>query len=133
MKKISFDFDGTLVDDFYGEHNAKKEDIQKLCKWYIDNGYEVYIVTKRFGEEYKDKGKTNEHVEVYELAEKLGIPKERVFFTNRHWKHEKLDKLGINLHFENSRPEVYAIKIHTPHINVAYIEDPDFLAENLKY
>lgn len=73
-------------------------------------------------------GKRDEHVEVYELAEKLGILKERVFFTNRHWKHEKLDKLGIDIHFENSKPEVDAIKINTPHINVVYIEDPEFLS-----
>lgn len=129
--KISFDFDGTLVDDFYGEYNGQKEEIQKICMDLIDNGHEVYIVTKRFGEEYKDMGKRNEHVEVYELAEKLGIKKERVFFTNRHWKHEKLNALGINVHFENSEPEVDAIRLKTPNIRVVYVEDPYW--RDLKY
>lgn len=129
--KISFDFDGTLVDDFYGEHNGQKEEIQKICRELIDNGHEVYIVTKRFGEEYKNMGKGDEHIEVYGLAEKLDIPKERVFFTNRHWKHEKLDKLGINVHFENSKSEVDAIRINTPHITAIHIEDPYW--KDLKY
>jgi FMN phosphatase YigB (HAD superfamily) len=130
-KKISFDFDGTLVDDFYGELNDKKDEIQKTCRDLIDMGHEVHIVTKRFDEANKNYGKKNEHVEVFELAEKLGIKKENVYFTNREWKYNKLKALGINVHFENSKNEVDQIRTYTPHITVVDVEDPYW--RNLKY
>jgi len=123
-KKISFDFDGTLVDDFYGEHNSQKEEIQKICKDLIDNGHNVFIVTKRFGPEFSNSGKKNEHLEVYELAEKLGIRKENIHFTNREWKVVKLGQLDINVHFENSENEVYHIRESRPTMSVVHIEDP---------
>ena len=123
-KKVSFDFDGTLVDDFYGEQNHQKEKIQKICKELIDNGHDVYIVTKRFGEPNKMYGKKNEHIEVFELAEKLGIKKENIHFTNREWKYDTLKNLGINVHFENSENKVDQIKKFTSHITTVHIEDP---------
>lgn len=49
MKKlISFDFYGTLVDEFGGHPmNSQKDEIQPLAKKYISQGHEVIIVTKR--------------------------------------------------------------------------------------
>ena len=123
-KKVSFDFDGTLVDDFYGELNNQKDKIQKICKDLIDNGHDVYIVTKRFDEANKNYGKKNEHIEVFELAEKLGIKKENIHFTNRSWKYTTLKRLDINVHFENSEEEVHQIRTYTPQITAVHIEDP---------
>lgn len=130
-KKISFDFDGTLVDDFYGELNNQKEEIQNICKNLIDNGYDVHIVTKRYGEIYKAYGKINEYIEVFKLAEKLGIPKSKIYFTNRDWKYTTLTRLGINVHFENSKNEVDQIKKYCPDTTVVHIEDPFW--RDLKY
>jgi len=106
MKKlISFDFDGTLVDEFGGHPmNSQKDEIQSLAKKYISQGHEVIIVTKRYGPENPHLGLKNEHVEVYELAKKLGI--QRVYFTNREWKFGYLMNLGVNMHFENSDSEI---------------------------
>lgn len=123
-KLVSFDFDGTLVDDFYGEHNSQKETIQKICKDLIDNGHNVFIVTKRFGPEFSHLGKKNEHVEVHELAEKLGIRKENIHFTNREWKYYTLKRLNMNVHFENSEDEVYEIRRNVPSMTVVHIENP---------
>ena len=55
--RISFDFDGTLVDEFGGHpSNSQKDEIQGLAKKYLSEGHEVMIITKRFGPENADKG-----------------------------------------------------------------------------
>ena len=67
--KISFDFDGTLVDEFGGHpSNSQKDEVQGLVKKYLNEGHEVIIITKRFGPENADNGIKNEHLEVQELA-----------------------------------------------------------------
>jgi hypothetical protein len=77
--KVSFDFDGTL------EHIPKQEYAQEL----IGRGIEVWIVTSRFGdsESYKLYYHTYTevqytHKDLYEVADKLKIPKDRIIFTN---------------------------------------------------
>jgi hypothetical protein len=109
MKKlISFDFDGTLVDEFGGHPmNSQKDEIQGFVKKYIEEGHDVVIITKRFGPENSDKGIKNEHIEVQELANKLGIKK--IYFTNREMKFSYIINLGVNMHFENDEYEVQLI------------------------
>jgi hypothetical protein len=106
MKKlISFDFDGTLVDEFGGHPmNSQKDEIQGLVKKYLSQGHEVIIITKRYGPENSTLGLKNEHLEVQHLAKKLGI--EKIYFTNREWKYSYIINLGVNMHFENSDNEV---------------------------
>lgn len=107
--KISFDFDGTLEDEFGGfPINEQKEEIQSFAKKYIDEGHEVMILTKRYGPENSDKGLKNEHLVVYQLAEKLGI--KNVYFTNRNMKFSYINNMNIDIHFENDDYEVSLIK-----------------------
>lgn len=106
--RISFDFDGTLVDEFGGYPlNTQKDEIQGLVKKYLSEGHEVIIITKRFGPENADKGIKNEHLEVQELAKKLGI--ENIYFTNREMKFSYIINLGVDRHFENDNYEVQLI------------------------
>jgi hypothetical protein len=105
--KISFDFDGTLDDEFDGGYNISKEEIQSLAKKYVDDGHDVCIITKRFDSNNRHLGKVNEHLIVYELAKELGIDK--IYFTNREMKFSTIIKLGIEMHFENSDYEVQLI------------------------
>ena len=106
--RISFDFDGTLVDEFGGyPSNSQKDEVQGLVKKYISEGHEVMIITKRFGPENADKGIKNEHLEVQELAKKLGI--ETIHFTNREMKFSYIINLGVDRHFENDDYEVQLI------------------------
>jgi len=106
--RISFDFDGTLVDEFGGyPSNTQKDEIQGLVKKYLSEGHEVIIITKRFGPENADKGIKNEHLEVQELAKKLGI--ENIYFTNREMKFSYIINLGVDRHFENDNYEVQLI------------------------
>lgn len=106
--KISFDFDGTLDDEF-GEltKNEQKEFIQSLAKRYKNLGHDVMILTKRYGPEFKDKGLKNEHLSPYKLAKELAIDK--VYFTNREMKFSYIIKMGIDVHFENDEYEVQLI------------------------
>lgn len=104
--KISFDFDGTLDDEFGGQIiNHQKEEIQELAKKYISEGHDVCIVTRRYDESRKKLGLKNEHLVVYELAKKLGITD--INFTNREFKFSHLIRLGVDMHFENSEEEIH--------------------------
>jgi len=106
--RISFDFDGTLVDEFGGyPSNSQKDEVQGLAKKYLSEGHEVMIITKRFGPENADKGIKNEHLEVQELAKKLGI--KTIHFTNREMKFSYIINLGVDRHFENDDYEVQLI------------------------
>lgn len=103
--KISFDFDGTLDDEFGGQIiNHQKEEIQNLARKYIYEGHDVCIITKRYGPELKDMGLKGEYLPVYHLARELGIDK--VYFTNREMKFSYIISLGVDIHFENSQYEV---------------------------
>lgn len=104
---ISFDFDGTLDDEFGGIPNPQKEEIQKIALEYVSKGHRVMIITKRFDESNKDQGLRNEHIKVYELANKLGISE--VYFTNREMKFSHIIKNNVGMHFENSDYEVELI------------------------
>lgn len=105
--KISFDFDGTLEDDFDGTTNNQKDEIQSLAKKYVSEGHDVCIITKRYGHENSNLGVGNEHLKVSFLAKELGIDK--VYFTNREMKFDWIINLGINKHFENNDYEVSLI------------------------
>jgi hypothetical protein len=106
-KKISFDFDGTLDDEFDGSINPQKEEIQKLALKYVRDGHSVCIITKRFDEPNRRNGKGNEYKEVYELANRLGITE--IHFTNREMKFSSIIRLKVDMHFENSEYEVQLI------------------------
>jgi hypothetical protein len=103
--RISFDFDGTLDNEFDGTLNTQKIEIQQLCKKYLSEGHDVFIITKRYGPELSNLGLVNEHLKVWILAEILGIPRNNCFFTNREWKLDIIKSLSIERHFENSQVE----------------------------
>ena len=111
--RVSFDFDNTLYHPFgYNGSNSNDQmnDIQSLAKEYLRSGYDVFIVTKRYGPENRSLGLTNEHLLVYEIAFRLGIVLENVHFTNREMKFKTLLKLGINRHFEDDEYECDLIR-----------------------
>jgi len=116
--KISFDFDGTLDDDFDGTTNPVKEEIQEICRNLIRSGKQVCIITKRYGPE-SGMGETDK---VYKIALDLGISE--VHFTNRELKDKKIQDLGIEVHFENSEYESQVIQFTNPNCLVVLITDP---------
>src|ERR1035437_3941085 len=93
--KVSFDYDGTLADDFDGSINKQKDLIRSLARKYIMEGHDVCIITKRYD------------FDVFTLAKDLLIKK--IYYTNREMKFSTIIKLKIDMHFENSEYEVKLI------------------------
>ena len=116
FNNYSFDLDGTLRDDFDGTFNSQKDEIQEICKQLIKVGKNVNIITKRYD--------NDEKVLAYQISDKLNIPRNKVFFTNREFKNGIIEKLNIQVHFDNTEYECQYIKAEFPNINVICIEDP---------
>jgi len=73
MKRISFDYDGTL----------DRENVFNAAKQCVDAGFELWIVTSRYTEEeYKKNNLCFNNHDLFETANLLGIPNERIIFTN---------------------------------------------------
>jgi hypothetical protein len=80
--KVSFDFDDTLS-------TARG---QELAQQLIDKGDVVYIISARSNVE-----------PIYPIADKLGIPHNRIFSTgSNEAKIEKVKSLGITKHYDNN-------------------------------
>jgi len=117
QSRFSFDFDGTLDDDFGGELNPQKDEIREICKYLVSKGKDVCIITKRYGPNW-DRGESEK---VYSVASECGVKK--VYFTNRELKNSKISELGIQVHFENNEYESNIITKTTSAL-VIHIEDP---------
>ena len=108
--KVSFDFDGTL------EHLPKQEYAKEL----IQRGVEVWITTSRFGdpEKYKEFFETHINIEctnrdLYEISDRVGIPRERIFFTNMENKWNYLKDKDFIWHIDDDWAENRMILNHT--------------------
>jgi hypothetical protein len=95
--KVSFDFDDVL-DTPEGQQTAKQ---------YINAGYDVYIVTRR------NKGFADE---VYAVADKLDIPRGKIFFTGGALKYDTIKRLQIGKHFDNNSNELKRINENAPEV-----------------
>jgi len=96
--KVSFDFDGTL----------QEEEVQEYAKELIDKGVEVWIVTTRYDDNQKhlyiDEGK-GVHDDLWEVVDRLGIPRYRVRFTCMEWKWTYLKNTRFLWHLDNNWEE----------------------------
>lgn len=82
-EKVSFDYDGTISTRL-GQALAAKE---------IQSGSEVYIISAR-----------SNAAGMYAIADRLGIPHDRVIATGSNLKKaEKIKELGIDTHYDNNR------------------------------
>jgi acid phosphatase class B len=93
--KISFDVDGVL-DTPQGMALARRK---------IANGDRVYIITAR--------NESTMSARVYEIAKELGIPRLRVYFTNGEDKWKTIQRLGIDVHYDNNEEQITKIKENT--------------------
>jgi hypothetical protein len=86
-QRISFDYDDTLSTQ-KGEEKALD---------LIKQGKDVYIITRR------NKALSSS---VYAKANKLGIPSDRVHFTEGKLKWSEVEMLKIDIHYDNNQNEV---------------------------
>lgn len=79
--KVSFDFDSTL----------SRKDVQLFAKELVDKGIDVWIVTSRCATEPALKKGwywvEKQNQELYDVAEQVGIPRDKIVFT------EHIDKI----------------------------------------
>jgi len=93
--KISFDVDGVLTTP-QGMALARRK---------ISEGDRVYIITAR--------NESTMSTRVYEIAKELGIPRLRVYFTNGEDKWKTIQRLGIEVHYDNNEEQITKIKENT--------------------
>lgn len=86
-KIVSFDFDGTL------STSKGQEKALNLIK----EGYRVFIVTARQSKDSK---------EVFDVADKLGIRRSDIYFTNGKNKWSVIKNLGVAIHYDNNPEQV---------------------------
>lgn len=113
---VSWDFDGTLADHFDGTKNDYKKITTDLVKKLRRRGYEIHIITRRFGPDNYLLGKGNEHVIVYEKAKELGVLPENVHFTAREWKFKKIKEIGASIHLDDDITDLFWIIKHIPSV-----------------
>ena len=86
-KIVSFDFDDTLS-------TAKG---QEKAKQLLAENYRVLIITAR---QIKDSK------EVFEVADKLGIRRSDIYFTNGANKWSVVKRLGVAIHYDNNQEQI---------------------------
>jgi uncharacterized HAD superfamily protein len=93
--KISFDYDGTLSTIKGKELAAEK----------IASGHDVWIITARMKEDNNNA--------VYTTAERLGIPRSRIKFTNGQDKWKWVQRYDIDIHYDNNIDQINLINERT--------------------
>lgn len=109
--KVSFDFDDTL----------DRKEIQEYAKELIDRGIEVWIVTSRhrsiemYGKPVNKAAREfilKQYNNLFEIAEKLGIPEEHIHFTNMEYKYKYFEKNNdFIFHLDDSDDELRHINM----------------------
>lgn len=93
--RISFDYDGTLSTTKGKELAAEK----------IASGHDVYIITARMREDNNDA--------VYTTAERLGIRRTHIKYTNGQDKWKYMTRYDIDIHYDNNQDQVDKINQNT--------------------
>lgn len=101
--KVSLDFDGTL----------SRKDVQNYAKELVNRGLEVWIVTSRVDTESAlKKGWTwieKQNQELYDVAEKCGIKRENIKFTEHVDKIVFLKGKDFKFHLDDDEIELMLI------------------------
>lgn len=94
--KCSFDFDGTLSETV----------VQQYARELVENNVEVWVVTTRYDENHKHKYEFNPTLDdLWEVVDRLKIPRWRVRFTCMSYKHEYLDDTPFTWHLDDNPDE----------------------------
>ena len=121
--KVSFDFDGTL----------EIPSVYEFARELVDLGIEVWVVTSRFGDDelYKKFFHTTTNVDLTnsdlrEITDKVGIPEERIHFTNMRDKWEFIENRGFTWHLDDDWIELEMINSRTLTKGISVFGNPDW-------
>ena len=103
MEKVSFDFDSTL----------DREDVQKVAKRLVERGFEVWITTSRVSDETLKvrflHTPPDWNKDLYEIANRLGIRRSQIMFTEFEDKIEFLKDKNFLFHLDDDTEELIQI------------------------
>ena len=125
MFKCSVDYDDTL----------SKKEVQLYIKSLIDKDVEVWIVTSRYDavEKYPTSPKKwmNDQLskawnELFEVADKLGIPRDRIVFTNKEYKYTYFDGKDFLWHLDDNPAEIKYLSTSPDCTVIGILYDPYF-------
>lgn len=100
--KVSFDFDATL----------SKKKAQDFAAKLISEGHEVWVHTTRSKEEdqpfwiINGVKRKRGNDDLFEVTDRLGIPRERIVFTNHEFKAGFLEKKDFVMHLDDDWLEI---------------------------
>jgi hypothetical protein len=121
MSKISFDFDSTL----------SRRDVQSFAKELITKGHDVWIVTSRCATEPAlAKGwhwVEKQNQELYDVAESVGIPRDKIVFTEHVDKIEYLEGKNFLFHIDDDEHELIEIIKSGDPCKVVNVDHSDWL------
>jgi len=115
MKRISFDFDGTL----------SRDNVFEMAQKCITSGIEVWIVTSRCTENnYRLLNLYYNNHDLFHYAEKLNIPRERIVFTNLtpKWKFFANTNIDFLAHLDDDWSELLVIDEELQFKNITTID-----------
>ena len=121
--KLSFDFDETL------EHKP----IQEYAKELVENGHDVWITTTRFGDDtkYKKFFDTTTNVDLtnndlWKVAEYVGIPKEKIHFTDMQDKWPYIKTMDFLWHIDDDWVENRQILNNTKTLAISSVSNANW-------
>ena len=116
--KVSFDFDSTL----------DRESVQKYAKELIDQGIEVYITTSRHSDKEYDYAQ-DWNDDLYEVADKLGIPRKRIRFTDMVDKYKFFEEGNFLWHLDDDWVENRLINKNTKTKAISHIGSGNWIGK----
>ena len=105
MGKVSFDFDSTL----------DRQDVQLYALELISKGIQIWICTSRKSDALNLKmfGGTGFNDDLYQVAEILDIPLDRIIFTDHAMKSDFLKNIDFKWHLDDDFVELNNINSKT--------------------
>jgi hypothetical protein len=114
MAKVSFDFDGTL----------SRPDVQEYASRLLAEGVDVWVVTTRYDQNHKHKYALDYDVlveDLWEVVDRIGIPRWKVRFTNMEWKYTYLIGTNFVWHLDDNANEMTRARYNSCPINMIQV------------
>lgn len=116
--KVSFDFDDTL----------SRESVQKYAKSLIEKGIDVWVTTSRISDKETDWVKDWNN-DLYEVADNLCIPREKIRFTDGTDKFEFFKEEDFIWHLDDDWIENRMINTFTKTKGISHIGSGNWIGK----